>query len=189
MSDTRERLLDAACIVIAARGFRGATTRAIADEAGVNEVTLFRHFPSKADLLVAAFEREVSAFAPDTLQWTGDLEGDLVRLVRAYWSFVAPRGAFLATLVSELPRHPELRRGLAVPRRFLEAGVSLLARYQKEGQLAPDAPIELFATLLGPLLTLAFVRQGTPILPAVEVDPVRHVRRFLHGATHERIIG
>ena len=48
--DVRESLLKAAVKVFAEAGSRGATTRRIAQEAGVNEVTLFRHFPSKDEL-------------------------------------------------------------------------------------------------------------------------------------------
>jgi AcrR family transcriptional regulator len=54
--DVREALLRAAIKVFAETGTRGATTRRIAQEAGVNEVTLFRHFHSKDDLLQAALE-------------------------------------------------------------------------------------------------------------------------------------
>jgi AcrR family transcriptional regulator len=54
---TDERILDAALRVFEEVGFRGATTRRIADEAGVNEVTLFRHFGTKDELLLAALRR------------------------------------------------------------------------------------------------------------------------------------
>jgi AcrR family transcriptional regulator len=48
---SRQRLLEAAMRVFAESGFRGATTRRIAEAAGVNEVTLFRQFKSKAALI------------------------------------------------------------------------------------------------------------------------------------------
>jgi outer membrane protein TolC len=54
--DVRESLLKAAVKVFAEAGSRGATTRRIAQEAGVNEVTLFRHFPSKDDLFRDALQ-------------------------------------------------------------------------------------------------------------------------------------
>lgn len=54
MDDTELRILKAASRLHGERGFRGTTTRAIAEAAGVNEVTLFRHFASKKDLLLAA---------------------------------------------------------------------------------------------------------------------------------------
>jgi AcrR family transcriptional regulator len=50
----RHRILAAAARIYATAGFRGATTRRIAEEAGVNEVTLFRLFGSKAALLAEA---------------------------------------------------------------------------------------------------------------------------------------
>jgi AcrR family transcriptional regulator len=48
---SRQKLLEAAMRVFAESGFRGATTRRIAEEAGVNEVTLFRQFKSKTALI------------------------------------------------------------------------------------------------------------------------------------------
>ena len=57
--DVREQLLEAAVKVFANAGFRGATTRRIAQEAGVNEVTLFRQFGSKEGLIVEAVLRSV----------------------------------------------------------------------------------------------------------------------------------
>ena len=54
---TRERILDAAARTFSLEGIQGATTRQIARKAGVNEVTLFRHFKSKEQLLGAVLER------------------------------------------------------------------------------------------------------------------------------------
>jgi AcrR family transcriptional regulator len=53
----RNQLLDAATEVFAARGFHGATTRMIAEAAGVAEGTIYNYFDSKADLLVAIMTR------------------------------------------------------------------------------------------------------------------------------------
>ena len=46
----RERILEAALDLFSQKGFHATTTRKIAQEADVNEVTLFRHFSSKMDL-------------------------------------------------------------------------------------------------------------------------------------------
>lgn len=54
--DTRSRLLEVAAHVYAECGYRGTTTRRIAQDAGVNEVTLFRQFGSKDALLREAIE-------------------------------------------------------------------------------------------------------------------------------------
>jgi AcrR family transcriptional regulator len=54
---TRERLLRAAIAIVAKDGLAAATTAAIAAEAGVAEGTLYRHFDSKDDLLIAAYRQ------------------------------------------------------------------------------------------------------------------------------------
>lgn len=59
--DIRERILQAAARVYAQHGFRGATTRLIAIEAGVNEVSLFRTFGSKAALFEAMMQTHASS--------------------------------------------------------------------------------------------------------------------------------
>jgi AcrR family transcriptional regulator len=49
---TRERLLTAAIEMFAERGYDGTSVAEIAARAGVTEMTFFRHFPTKASLLV-----------------------------------------------------------------------------------------------------------------------------------------
>lgn len=51
---TREKILEAALLLFSRKGYLGATTREIAAESGVAEVTLFRHFSSKEALLEQA---------------------------------------------------------------------------------------------------------------------------------------
>lgn len=48
--DTREKILEAALDLFSTNGFHSTTTRKIAQKAGVNEVTLFRHFNTKMAL-------------------------------------------------------------------------------------------------------------------------------------------
>lgn len=55
-SDTHQRILEAALEEFVRKGYKGSITRAIAERADVNEVTLFRHFGSKLELLRAAVE-------------------------------------------------------------------------------------------------------------------------------------
>lgn len=55
-SSTQRRIIDAAFDLFTSQGFDATTTREIADRAGVNEVTLFRNFGSKHDLLLAVVE-------------------------------------------------------------------------------------------------------------------------------------
>lgn len=56
-AERRAQLLDAATRVFAELGFRGATTKAIAAEAGVAEALIYRYFPSKEALFIAVVDR------------------------------------------------------------------------------------------------------------------------------------
>src|SRR2546423_15625103 len=62
----RDEILAAAAHVFAQHGFRGSTTRRIADTAGVNEITLFRQFGSKEELIRQAMHycSQFVGFAP-----------------------------------------------------------------------------------------------------------------------------
>jgi AcrR family transcriptional regulator len=90
--ETRERILIAAREVIGRKGKRGATTREIADVAGVNEATLFRHFGTKEALLVACAQHfcghlELAGLAASR---SGKLDEDLLALGRLMFDrFVA----------------------------------------------------------------------------------------------------
>ncbi len=69
MDETEQKILDAALRVFASEGYAGATTRRIAQEADVTEVTLFRKFQSKENLLrkVLIKNRGIAISALDSL--------------------------------------------------------------------------------------------------------------------------
>ncbi|MFQ5420540.1 MAG: TetR/AcrR family transcriptional regulator, partial [Anaerolineae bacterium] len=56
-TDTEKRIIDAAAQVFAEFGYARATTRKIAAEADVNEVTLFRYFGNKQNLFTAVLNQ------------------------------------------------------------------------------------------------------------------------------------
>jgi AcrR family transcriptional regulator len=61
-SVTEVRLVEAAAQLFSRHGFKATTTREIAQLADLNEVTLFRNFPRKLDLFLAALESQLSRF-------------------------------------------------------------------------------------------------------------------------------
>jgi AcrR family transcriptional regulator len=106
--DVREALLRAAITVFAETGSRGATTRRIAQEAHVNEVTLFRHFRSKDDLLRAAVEF-VSAQAV-TRRLPADPRApraELVEWCREHHRELYKMRALIRRSMGEFTEHPE----------------------------------------------------------------------------------
>ncbi|WP_261301422.1 TetR/AcrR family transcriptional regulator [Paenibacillus andongensis] len=84
---TSDKLLLATIDLMAEKGYDGTTTKEIAAAAGVNEVTLFRHFGTKEKLLAAAFNRyhyalEMTKLFNESL--TGELHEDLLIISRKY---------------------------------------------------------------------------------------------------------
>jgi AcrR family transcriptional regulator len=54
--ERRRQIIDAAATLFSRKGFRGTTTREIAEAVGVSEATLFKHFATKEDLYGAIIE-------------------------------------------------------------------------------------------------------------------------------------
>src|SRR5208337_5450496 len=56
---TRQRIVDSAANLFSQGGYKGTSTRDIAQAASINEATIFRHYPHKRDLYLAALESEL----------------------------------------------------------------------------------------------------------------------------------
>ena len=101
---TRERLLDAAARTFSSVGIRGATTREIARKAGVNEVTLFRHFKSKEQLLRAVLERGLAsevAMMDQHSSWKENLRESMEQYARHYYSHIEKKKGMARAFLAE----------------------------------------------------------------------------------------
>ncbi len=104
-------MLAAAARVYAEFGFRGATTRRIATEAGVNEVTLFRTFGSKETLIAEALRhhavgesRSVRALPEQPV----DPERELTGWATAQLADLREHRALIRKGMSEIEERPDL---------------------------------------------------------------------------------
>ena len=105
--DIRDRILDAAKRVYAQHGFRGATTRLIAIEADVNEVTLFRTFGSKAALFEALMvAQNAQAPIPSLPEEPVDPVHELTEWVRRVLGHLRENRAMIRTSVGEADERP-----------------------------------------------------------------------------------
>lgn len=86
--ETRDRILLAASRLFAAHGFRGAPTRAIAEQVGIRQPSLFKHFDSKRDMLreLTVYDMEVPA---EHARRAASADGPAVDRLAAYlaWDF------------------------------------------------------------------------------------------------------
>lgn len=176
---TQIAVLDAAIACAEESGFRSITTRRIAEVAGVNEVTIFRRFGSKAAVIAAAFEREAAAISDQIGDYTGDLQADLERMASAIWNAAGRRRKTLPVILSELSSNEDLRAGASHSMNAVADAAAMLERYQREGRLIDESPLQAYAALVGPLVYLGIV---TPLVDEPPVlDISAHVRRFLSG--------
>jgi AcrR family transcriptional regulator len=118
-TDTRERILEAAMDLFAEQGFSGTTISAVERRVGLAAGTgsLYRHFPSKEALLVAAVEREIFRIRAEIRQHAeqaaGEDDGDMAqRRLRAYRGRLHDMrrcDRLFRLMLSEGERVPELR--------------------------------------------------------------------------------
>ena len=131
---TRDRLLKAAVEIFATEGIAGATTREIARLAGVNEITLFRHFQSKEQLLKAVVHY-ITALQAEALdnqdEWTQDLRLDLLHYGQIYSDHLEQYEALVRMFIGEAKRHPE--EALRVTQEALMPLREKLTAYLKNG--------------------------------------------------------
>ncbi|MDZ8082625.1 MAG: TetR/AcrR family transcriptional regulator [Nostoc sp. DcaGUA01] len=168
---TRKRLIEAASQVFAILGVQGATTREIARVAGVNEVTLFRHFTSKEQLLGAVIENvfalQIEALAHPQA-WTQDLKIDLKQYAQLYNTMLETHEDLIRTFIGEAKRHPEAARQVieeaAKPLR--EKLIAYLQSGQRRGMVKADVDpfpaVDMFTGMLlaGMLCRTAKFNQG-----------------------------
>jgi len=182
----RDQLLDAAARLYAEAGYRGATTRRIAGQAGVNEVTLFRHFGSKDALIREAIARAGQSAVTEPLpQSPRDPSREVRDWAKAHIAELRERRSLIRTCMGEIEEHPgifsEPNSSPAVAakalrhylRRLREAG---LAKAQFDEAAAS-------AMLMGALFADAIGRDIMPDLYRNEPEQAleEYVRLFLRS--------
>ncbi|MEH6380683.1 MAG: helix-turn-helix domain-containing protein [Dietzia cercidiphylli] len=174
---TRERLLRAALELMGDRGYDGVTTAAVAGRAGVSEMTLFRHFPTKAALLV---DDPYDPLIADAIARRPADEPPLtavVRGIRDSWNSVPePAAEAVRERLRIVAETPSLAGALAAGSRATEdAIVSALAGRAVTPPAARIAAAAVVAALNASLLEWAV---GTD--PSLD-SALEHVFRVLEG--------
>ena len=185
VASPRERITRAALEVFAERAYEGATTRAIAERAGVTERTLFKHFPSKEQLFARtvfpALLRVLQPLAVAPLREVlahdhGDLRATLRALVAERLAFARRHPALVAMLARELLVRPAFREAFLA---FFEAQVwpgvrAIFEAARASGQIGDYPPGVVLRTIIGQVAAyLALGGQfGEPRDDAAEVERI-----------------
>jgi AcrR family transcriptional regulator len=176
---THDRLLKAAIEVFSIEGYVGATTREIARVAAVNEVTLFRHFQSKEQLL-SAVAQHITALQTEAFrhqeEWTYDLPCDLLHYAELHDSMLEEYEALFRMFIGEAHRHPTAAVAV-LQQSFLplrEKLVDYLQTCMRRGLVGPDIDLPLAVDQLTGMLLSGMIR--------------RHVSPLERGYTRKQYI-
>jgi len=189
---TRDALLDVTARLYAEHGWRGTTTRRIAEAAGVNEVTLFRQFGSKEALLLesirTASQDGVSLRLPEVPR---RLHSELTHWALAHHAGINGKRQMIRNCLAEWEEHPDLApvvcdggmKAFAETTRYLTAA-------RAQGLLATEGSLEAATVMLMNAVFMdAMTRDVGPMSPPHTVPEV--VEMFVElvlralGATEE----
>jgi AcrR family transcriptional regulator len=147
-------IIEATLDLFAEQGFEGVCVEAVAARAGVGKATIYRRWPNKEELLLAAFGSLKSPFPePEGVS----VRDDLLAMVEVMCADKAdPRKAGrYALLLGEGEKYPRLmaryKETVVEPRR--EAMRTVIRRGIQTGELRPDTDIEIaMLTLTGVIM-------------------------------------
>jgi AcrR family transcriptional regulator len=182
----RDQLLDAAVRLYAEAGYHGATTRRIADAAGVNEITLFRHFGSKDALIREAISRAGSSQVPQLLpEAPRDPFRELRTWAVAHISELRERRSLIRTCMGEIEEHPEIFSAEnSSPALAAKALTRYLRRLRESGLAkAPFDDVAASAMLMGALFADAMGRDVMRDIYRNDPDQAleQYIRLFLRA--------
>ncbi len=158
-------MLSAAARVYAEAGFRGSTTRRIADEAGLNEVTIFRLFGSKAALLNEAVRHSAASGVAQLLPASPvDPERELTAWATVQLDVLRAHGSLIRKSLAEVEELPGMgtqacegcMQGRAVLRRYAR---KLCERWGTTRAVDLDDAV---AMLMGAIMSDAIAREVMP---------------------------
>jgi AcrR family transcriptional regulator len=182
----RDQLLEAAARLYAETGYHGATTRRIALQAGVNEITLFRHFGSKEALMREAIARAGSS---DAHQILPDVPRDPSRELRewaeAHIAELRERRSLIRTCMGEIEEHPGIFTAPNSPPAIAAKALTQYLRRLRQAGIAKASFDETSASamLIGALFADAMGRDIMPDLYGNDADDAveQYVQLFLRA--------
>ncbi len=175
--EIREKILSAAARVYSQHGFRGATTRLIAQEADVNEVTLFRTFGSKEALIEEAIRCHAASadFArlPDEPQ---DPERELTEWCAAHMAHMREGRALIVSCMADVEERPDIAcsAGGGAGRAWQELE-RYLERLRSTGRMDVDVHLKAAGSMF---MSIAFGdAMGREMIPSMFPQPVETAAR------------
>jgi AcrR family transcriptional regulator len=190
--DTKIRIMDSAMDLFSENGFNSTTTRSIAEKAGVNELTIFRHFGTKENLLSKVIDH---SFDPSGMKehipqnMTGDPTVDLFDIIKAVRDNLVCRKKLFKLMLREVTANELVERKLNSFPQLMKDFMMARIKDALKGKVRDDIEIET----AGLFLVSYFLRSEMMKImlgrdPFHEIDEKRTreaIDIFLHGALKE----
>lgn len=143
---TNCRILQAALLELTQSGYKGTSTRTIAERAGVNEVTLFRHFGNKQALFRAAILHALQGMrVPESLDayLSVPFREGLSSFAQDYLLQISRNSDMIMLGLAESYSHPQIIEELQKFWSQVRAAlISYFERLQKQGRMREaDFPV------------------------------------------------
>lgn len=178
LADNRQRILQATRLLVAQGGFRAAQMGAVAAQAGLSTGSIYRYFPSKAELFVEVLN-QAAAHEVEVLRYAVSQGSDFHdRLWRAVEAFVrrAFDGPFLAYAFIAEPADPEVDAARIAVRKSFGTVFKKLIREGIAAGAFPEQNHDISAACVVGAFTEALIG---PIGPSTKGD--RHREQVLRS--------
>lgn len=142
-----DRILEATRALLVDHGYAGTTVDAVAAAAGCGKSAIYRRWPGKVQLVVAAVKQLQTAWpVPDT----GSLREDVLGCALHYTRADERASTVLARLLIELGREPELYEIAfqTIGRPPVAAMIAVIERWKDAGVVPVAVPAELLARVI-----------------------------------------
>jgi AcrR family transcriptional regulator len=144
-----QAILDATLRMLGTHGVAGLTIEGVAAEAGVGKTTIYRRWPTKPDLILAAISDLVPRDDPPD---TGTMAGDMAALAETQRKRLAGSGlaGIVPRVLAESMSDPELHQHFVdrVVNPFRELLRLFIERGIERGELRPDLEVDALVDLL-----------------------------------------
>ena len=136
---TKDKIMDASVKLFAKYGYKGTSTKQIAKEAAVNELTIFRNFESKEGILTEIFACRLSLTDDFLNQYmshlTYDVVEDLLAVSRLYHSRLQENIDLIMMIVKEFREGRIFDLYVTLPQKFKTVLVTYLEELIRQDKL------------------------------------------------------
>lgn len=160
--DRAAQILNGVIDTVIEVGYDRLTFDAVAGKVHASKATLYRKWPTKAELVVAAIEHLKAQGAPEGLPDTGSLAGDLTFHYCDDPDYNDRSMMVFGAVIPAIHRDPELTS--VFTERFMKPRMAqireVIRRAQQRGEVGPDADIDQLAAVLPAAITYRVLTTG-----------------------------